>query len=134
MGGMIVNGNSRGYALLDVVLAVALFALTVTGLVGVLQSINETSTELARDRMIQHQLTSLLAETKVMPVSSMNSERLDEVTDITYRTFVGEMEVDNGEGNALSDLYMLTAEAVFMDSGEPQTETARIIIYQPERR
>ncbi len=134
MGGMIVNGNSRGYALLDVVLAVALFALTVTGLVGVLQSINETSAELARDRMIQHQLTSLLAETKVMPVSSMNSERLDEVTDITYRTFVGEMEVDNGEGNALSDLYMLTAEAVFMDSGEPQTETARIIIYQPERR
>lgn len=134
MGGMIVNRNSRGYALLDVVLAVALFALTVTGLVGVLQSINETSAELARDRMIQHQLTSLLAETKVMPVSSMNSERLDEVTDITYRTFVGEMEVDNGEGNALSDLYMLTAEAVFMDSGEPQTETARIIIYQPERR
>ena len=131
---MTVNGNSRGYALLDVVLAVALFALTVTGLVGVLQTINETSAELARDRMIQHQLTSLLAETKVMPVSSMNSERLDEVTDITYRTFVGEMEVDNGEGNALSDLYMLTAEAVFMDSGGPQTETARIIIYQPERR
>ena len=134
MGGMIVNGNSRGYALLDVVRAVALFALTVTGLVGVLQSINETSAELARDRMIQHQLTSLLAETKVMPVSSMNSERLDEVTDITYRTYLEEMEVDNGEGNALSDLYMLTAEAVFMDSGEPQTETARIIIYQPERR
>ncbi|NRB75652.1 MAG: hypothetical protein HRU46_14915, partial [Verrucomicrobiales bacterium] len=126
--------NSRGYALLDVVLAVALFALTVTGLVGVLQSINETSAELARDRMIQHQLTSLLAETKVMPVSSMNSERLDEVTDITYRTYVEEMELDNGEGNALSDLYMLTAEAVFMDSGEPQTETARIIVYQPERR
>lgn len=134
MGGMIVNGNSRGYALLDVVLAVALFALTVTGLVGVLQTINETSAELARDRMIQHQLTSLLAETKVMPVSSMNSERLDEVTDITYRTYLEEMEVDNGEGNALSDLYMLTAEAVFMDSGGPQTETARIIIYQPERR
>ena len=134
MGGMIGNGNSRGYALLDVVLAVALFALTVTGLVGVLQSINETSAELARDRMIQHQLTSLLAETKVMPVSSMNSERLDEVTDITYRTYVEEMELDNGEGNALSDLYMLTAEAVFMDSGEPQTETARIIVYQPERR
>ena len=131
---MIVNGNSRGYALLDVVLAMALFALTVTGLVGVLQSINETSAELARDRMIQHQLTSLLAETKVMPVISMNGERLDEVTDITYRTYVEEMEVDNGEGNALSDLYMLTAEAVFMDSGEPQTETARIIIYQPERR
>ena len=131
---MIVNGNSRGYALLDVVLAMALFALTVTGLVGVLQSINETSAELARDRMIQHQLTSLLAETKVMPVTSMNGERLDEVTDITYRTYVEEMEVDNGEGNALSDLYMLTAEAVFMDSGEPQTETARIIIYQPERR
>ena len=134
MGGMIVSLNSRGYALLDVVLAVALFALTVTGLVGVLQSINETSAELARERVIQHQLTSLLAETKVMPVSSMNSERLDEVTDITYRTYVEAMELDNGEGNALSDLYLLTAEAEFMDGSELQTESAKLIIYQPERR
>ena len=69
-----------------------------------------------------------------MPVSDMNSERLDEVTDINYRTYVESMEVDNGEGNALSDLYLLTAEAEFMDGSELQTESAKLIIYQPEQR
>jgi len=130
---MKATSNNQGYALLDVILAVSLFALTVTELLSVLQGINETSSELARDRMIQHQLTSLLAETKVMPVSSMDSERLDEVTDITYRTYVEEMEVDNGEGRALNDLYMLTAGAEYMGGGGLQKETAKLIIYQPER-
>ncbi len=131
---MNLRSTTRGYALLDVVLAVALFSLTVTGLVGVLQSINETSTELARDRMIQHRIVSLLAETKRLPVSAMTSERHDEVTDITYRTFVESIQVDNGEGKELSDLYLLTAEAAFVGEGGEQVESAELIIYQPESR
>ncbi|MEM9281880.1 MAG: hypothetical protein AAGA96_08645 [Verrucomicrobiota bacterium] len=126
--------KNAGYALLDVVLAMALFAITVTGLVAVLQSINQTSSELARDRMIQHRITSLLSETKRMPISAMNSDFYDEVMDISYRTYVEAMQVDNGEGNELNDLYLLTAEALFTDEGGEQVERAELIIYQPEER
>ena len=130
MGGM--NTASRGYALLDVVLAVALFALSVTGLLAVLQRINETSASFSRDRLVQVRLTSLLSETRRLEVSAMNAEVYDETLDMTFRTYVEPWEVDNGEGNELPNLYLLSAEANFLDDGGEQTERATIVIHQPE--
>ena len=122
----------RGYALLDVVLAVALFALTVTGLVSVMQRINETSSTFARDRMIQNRLVSLLSETKSLPVSAMTTEVYDEMLAITFRTTVEAYQVDNGEGEELADLYQLTAEAQFLDDGGEQVERAVLLVHKPE--
>ena len=50
----------RGYALLDVVLAVALFGITATGLMRVMQRVSETSTGFSRDRYLQTQIEGLL--------------------------------------------------------------------------
>ncbi len=122
----------RGYALLDVVLAVALFALTVTGLISVMQRINETSTLFAKDRMIQNRLVSLLSQTREQRVRAMTTEVFDENLDITFRTYVEDYQINNGEGAELSDLYLLTAEAVFRDDGGEQIEKAIIIIHQPD--
>ncbi|MEM9016300.1 MAG: hypothetical protein AAGC68_04750 [Verrucomicrobiota bacterium] len=124
--------TARGYALLDVVLAVALFALTVTGLIQVMQRINETSGSYARDRMIQERLSSLLVQTEKLPVSSMTSEAFDETLGITFRTYVEDYQIDNGEGAELSDLYLLTAEAAFVDDGGDQIERAALLVHRPE--
>ena len=133
MGGMKSSVSSRsGYALLDVVLAVALFAITVTGLVQVLQRVSETSGGFARDNMIQQRIESLLAEKRRLTVQEMTSEFVDERTDVTYRTYVEAIEVDNGEGNELTDLYRLTVEANYFDEGGDQVEKADLIIYKPE--
>jgi hypothetical protein len=123
----------RGYALLDVVLAVALFGITATGLMRVLQRVSETSTGFSRDRYLQTQIEGLLSEKRMLAVDAMSSETVDELTGITFRTYVEAFEVDNGEGRELSDLYKLTAEAIFLDDGGEQTEKAEIIIYKPER-
>lgn len=122
----------RGYALLDVVLAVALFGITATGLMRVLQRVSETSTGFSRDRYLQSQIEGLLSEKRMLTVDAMPGETVDELTGITFRTYVEALEVDNGEGKALSGLYKLTAEAVFLDDGGEQTEKAEIIIYKPE--
>lgn len=121
-----------GYALLDVVLAVALFAITVTGLVQVLQRVSETSSAFARDRLIQQRIESLLAEKRRLSVQEMTSEFRDEQMDVTYRTYVEAMEVDNGDGSDLTNLYRLTVEAVFFDDGGEQMEKADLILYKPE--
>lgn len=131
MGG-VGRRNGAGYALLDVVLAVALFGISVTGLVKAMQQINSTSASFARDRMIQQNLEAMLAEKKRLPVGDMTSEMYDEVLDITFRSYVEELQLDNGEGNELDDLYQLTAEAVFMDDGGEQIERAVLYVYQPE--
>ncbi len=121
-----------GYALLDVILAVALFAITVTGLMRVMQRVNETSSGFARDRYIQQQLEGLLSERRKMTVEEMNYNMTDELSGVAFRTFVESFTVDNGEGNELTDLYKLTAEATFLDDGGEQIERAELIIYQPE--
>lgn len=131
MGG-ISRRRKSGYALLDVVLAVALFGISVTGLVKAMQQINSTSASFARDRMIQQNLEAMLAEKKRLPVGEMTSDQHDTVLDITFRSYVEPLELDNGEGNELPDLYKLTAEAVFMDDGGEQIERAEIYVYQPE--
>lgn len=126
--------SDRGYALLDVVLAVALFAITVTGLMGVMQRVSETSSGFARDRLIQQHLEGLLSERRKVGVEAMTTEVFDELSNVTYRTYVEPFEVNNGEGNELTDLYKLTAEATYLDDGGEQVEKAELIIYkEPER-
>ncbi|MDF1741168.1 MAG: hypothetical protein P1U86_18545 [Verrucomicrobiales bacterium] len=123
---------NAGYALLDVVIAVALFAITVTGLVQVMQRINSTSGEFARDRMIQQHIEAMLYEKRSLPVAEIASESYDELLDVTFRSYAAPFQVDNGEGNELADLYQLTIEASFTDDGGDQVERADLIIYQPE--
>lgn len=125
-------GGREGYALLDVVLAVAIFAIAVTGLIQVLRGIGETSEGFARDRYVQQQLEALLAEKRRMKLDAMASETLDELSGIRFRTYVEAWQVDNGEGDELADLYKLTAEAVFQDDGGEQTERAELIIHVEE--
>ncbi|MAS97146.1 MAG: hypothetical protein CMO55_28480 [Verrucomicrobiales bacterium] len=124
--------RQSGYALLDVVLAVALFAITVTGLVQVLQRVNETSSAFARDRLIQQRIESLLAEKRRLGIQEMTSEFRDERMDVTYRTYVEDWEVENGDGAELANLYRLTVEAAFIDDGGEQLEKADLILYKPE--
>jgi hypothetical protein len=120
-----------GYALLDVVLAVALFGITATGLMRVMQRVSETSTDFSRDRYLQARIEGLLSEKRLLTVESMTGEAVDEVTGITFRTYVEALEIDNGQGGALTDLYKLTAEGAYLDDGGKQIEKAEIIIYKP---
>lgn len=122
-----------GYALLDVVLAVALFGIAATGLMRVLQRVSETSTGFSRDRYLQTHIEGLLSEKRMLEIEAMASETVDPLTGITFRTYVEVHEIDNGEGGELSDLYQLTAEAIYLDDGGEQTERAEIIIYKPEQ-
>lgn len=126
-----ISRRPGAYALLDVVLAVALFGIAATGLIRVMQRISETSTGFSRDRYLQSQIEGLLSEKRLLKIDAMASETVDGLTGITFRTYVEALTLDNGEGKELTDLYKLTAEAVFLDDGGEQTEKAEIIIYKP---
>ena len=133
MGGM-KTGNNKGYALLDVALALTIFAFSITSLVVLLQQITDTSSSYARDRLIQAGIESILTETKRKPVREMNGEFLDEELEVTFRTEVQDLDLSNADGNGLKDLYKLTVTATFEDAGGTQEETAELYIYQPEEK
>lgn len=131
----IQQGRSKGggYALLDVVLAVALFAITVTGILSVLRGVGETSAGFSRDRYLQQQLEALLSEKRRLPLDAMASDSVDELTGIRFRTYTEPFQIDNGEGNELTELYKLIAEATFLDDGGEQVEKAELIIHVAEQ-
>lgn len=136
MGGMREKGATRrtcrGYALLDVALALTVFALTVTSLAVLLQRIVDTSDSFARDRLIQGKIQSLITEAKFKPVQDMNSEVQDESLDAIFRTFVEPLNLSNVDGEGLEDLYQLTVIAQFEDEGGSQEEVAQLFLYLPE--
>ncbi len=124
----------RGFALLDVALALTIFAFSITSLVVLLQKITDTSASYARDRLIQNGIDSYLTETKRKPVNEMNGEFFDESLGVTYQTLVEPLDLGDAEGNPLKDLYKLTVTAAFEEDGGPQEETAELIVYQPEKK
>jgi hypothetical protein len=63
----------------------------------------------------------------------MTSQAVDPDLNITFRTYVESYEIDNGEGAALTDLYLLTAEAQFVDEGGEQTERVMLLIHREEQ-
>jgi len=126
------TSDRAGYALLDVILAVAIFAIAVTGLVGFLQRINDTSASFARDRLVQYGLEAILTEAQRKPVSEMTATVRDEDLGVTYQTTVTPYQVDNGEGAELSDLYLVEVTGTFLDDGGEQVERAELIVHRPE--
>jgi hypothetical protein len=142
MGGVIgimnlklrIKNGCQGFALLDVALALTIFAFTITSLVVLLQKITDTSASYARDRLIQSGIDSFLTETKRKPVTEMSGEFVDEALGVTYTALVEPADLADAEGNALTDLYKLTVTAAFQDEGGPQEEVAELYIYQPEKK
>ena len=123
-----------GYALLDVVLALAVFSISITPMVVLLQKIVDTSGGYAHDRIVQRSLDSFLTETKRKPVSEMNSEYYDEALAVTFRSEVEPWEMANVDGENLDDLYKLIVTAEYEDDDGPRSERVELYIYQPEQR
>ena len=122
----------RGYALLDVILAVTVFAIWGAGIVAFMQRISDTSASYSRDRVIQYRLESMLSEAKERPIEEMTAEVVDETLATTFRTTVEPLQLANIDGEALEDLYKLTVTATFQASGGEQVEKAELFIYKPE--
>lgn len=127
-------GSQKGYALLDVAIAVTIFAFAVGTLSVCLNQIISTSNDFSRQRVIQNAIESYLTETKRKPVVEMTSEYYDEVLDVTFRSEVEALEVANADGGSLDDLYTLKVYAEYELDGEQQIEVTEMYIYQPEER
>lgn len=124
--------SERGFALLDVALALTVFALSVTSLVVLLDRIVTTSSDYAWERLLQSSMASYLAETKVKPVSAMTAEYYDESLEVTFRSVVEPLELSNVDGEALDDLYKLTVTAEYKYGRETRSEQTELLIYKPE--
>jgi len=128
------KADCRAYLLLDVVLAVTVFAIAVTGILVAISSITETSKNYARDMQVQYGMDAMLVEARHRPVEEMGFERNDEDLGVLYRTEIEPLNQVNSEGNALADIYLLKVSAIFQYGDEDETDTAEVIVYRPQEK
>ncbi len=123
--------RSGGYILLEVIIAVTVFALAFVGLMRVLQTTQTAVGELAFDGVVMEGLQAALAEAKQRDLAEMALQRRDERVGILYETEVEALTVDNGNGTTLEGLYRLVARASYDLGRGPETRQAEVWIYRP---
>jgi len=126
------KANCRAYLLLDVVLAVTVFAIAVSGILVVINRITETSGLYARDMQVQYGMDAMLVEARHRPVEEMAFERDDSHLGVLYRTEIEPLNQVNADGDSLEGLYLLKVSAIFQYGDEDETDTAEVIVYRPQ--
>jgi hypothetical protein len=119
--------SARGYLLLEVVLAMGIFALAATGYTVALQKAADASDMAAREMQITRILQSALDEAISVPVleeGEMPPQKLEE-RDIEIVTIYEKMEeMENLDGQLLQDMWRITVTAYFMQDDTEMSRSA----------
>ncbi len=117
--------QKRGFAMLEVIVAVGFFASVATALVVVIQQMGSLSEKIHRDQQLTRLLDSELTRTLTLPTlqEGETSRYLPEL-DVDLRTLVEPIEdIENQDGQPLSFLFRVQITAFFEDGGDYQSES-----------
>ena len=124
----------QGYILLELVIALTIFAIAVLGLARSLSTALEVANSLNRENAIRIGLRSFLEEARRKKTTAeMAMTTVDERLGCTYTSVIDEAGLQNVNGKNLADLYTLTASAVIPGlSDEQQPAPVTVYVYQPQ--
>lgn len=127
----------RGFLLLEMVLAISIFAMAATGFVMALQGMSQTAAHAQRELKVTRILESALNETLSLPVlqeGEMTDVAGEGSIDILIRIEPLE-DLENEEGETLNEMFRIGIRARWYEQGEWQEraiETWRYSrLYQP---
>lgn len=124
--------RGNGYVLLEIIIALTVFAVVATGLANALQSTLDSANSLRRQTAIRRGLEAILLEAKQKPKrEEMILAAKDEILGIEYRTELEELRWVDRKGRPVNGLYVLRALATDQRPSRPQHDTAEIYIYRP---
>lgn len=127
----------RGFLLLEMVLALAVFGIAATGFAVALRKMAEAATLAQNELRITRILDSALEETISLPVleEGVTNSTVGE-TGIELDTTIKLLEdMESQEGQPLGELYVITIDARWYDNGSWQNRTVETWrygrMYQP---
>jgi len=123
----------RGYILLELIIALTIFAIAVVGLAKSLNTTLEVGNIMNRDYAVRIGLQSFVEEVKRKAISDMATTATDERLGATYTSTVDSLSLTVPRSGAqLSDCYRLTATAVYTVGSEQRDETIELWLYQTQ--
>lgn len=121
-----ISRPARGYLLLEVVLAMGIFALAATGFTIALQKAADASDMAAREMQVTRMLQSSLDAAISIPVleEGETSEKLEERQMEIVTKYEKMEEMENQDGQLLQDMWRITVTAYFLQGNTELERTA----------
>lgn len=118
--------------LLEIIIALTVFAVVVTGLASVLHSSLDAANLLRRQAAVRRGLESILVEAKAKPKrEEMPMKYVDEALGIEFHSELEELKWVNRRRQPVKGLYILRAVATDLRLAKPLKETAEVYVYRP---
>ena len=126
------RAGRSGYVLLEIIIALTVFAVTVAGLASILHSSLDSANLLRRQASVRRGLESILVEAKAKPKrEEMPMTYRDEGLGIEFRSELEELKWINRRGLPVKGLYILRAVATDLRAAKPLNDTAEVYVYRP---
>ena len=121
-----------GYVLLEIIIALTVFAIVVTGLAAALHSSLDAANRLRRQAAVRRGLESILVEAKQKPKrEEMLMTQKDDGLGVEYRSELEELKWVNRKRKPVKGLYILRAVATDLRAAKPMHDAAQVYVYRP---
>lgn len=124
----------RGYILLELVIALSMFAIGVLGLARALNTSMEVANILNKDQRVRIGMRSFLEEVRRKPLAEMSATFTDAASGVTYTSTAERIVLNTTRGGTLSDMYNLKITAAYSVGTEQREETVSVYVYKPAQR
>ena len=130
--GTISHSQRGAYVLLEMIIALTVFAVVVSGLASSLHSSLDAANLLRRQAAIRRGLESILVEAKAKPKrEEMAMSYRDDALGLEFRSELEELKWINRRGRPVKSLYILRALATDLRASKPLDDTAEVYVYRP---
>ena len=125
-----------GYVLLEIIIALTVFAVAVGGLTSVLHASLDSANALRRSAAIRRGLEAMLIEARQKPKrEEMALTATDPALGLEYRSSIEEVKWINRRGDPVRGLYILRVEARDQRASATSTlepaDAAEVYVYRP---
>ncbi len=124
----------QGYILLELVIALSIFAIGVLGLARTLNSSMEVANILNKDQRVRIGMRSFLEEIRRKPLNEMRASNTDVTTGVTYTSTAEPVSLIMTNGNTMTDLYDLKVVASYAVGNEQREESVDVYVYKPAKK
>jgi hypothetical protein len=125
------SSTSPGYILLELIIALSIFAIAVVGLAKSLNTTLEVGNIMNKDNAVRLGLRSFIEETKRKAAPDMATSVTDDQLGVTYTSVVEPLSITvPHNGQTLEDIFRVTFKASYKAGAEDRDESVELWFYQ----
>lgn len=121
----------RGFILFEIVIAIGIFMIAITGIVVALNTIIDSSLAVRKENAILVKMETRLAEARYLPLQegSFPDEEPD-ADGVLFTRVVTPVEMQNKDGITLNNIFRVQVVANWQDGIRKESQTAEIYVLQ----